>query len=109
MSCQNCSRLERTILLQRAALEQWKAAYPHDTSPVPAAAPTDISGEMQCDDLASSWREKAVLCTTKGLRDERAKHRAIVYNECADELGRSTDHKTGKRRAARAATETPKC
>jgi len=41
---------------------------------------------MDNRERAARWRRKAVLCQTQGLRDDRAMHRAIVYNECAEEL-----------------------
>jgi hypothetical protein len=36
--------------------------------------------------LVAKWRRMAILCQTEGLKDDRAMHRAIVFNENGAEL-----------------------
>jgi hypothetical protein len=44
------------------------------------------SSHTELQGLPARWRECAHLCQTTGLKDERAMHRAIVYDECAAAL-----------------------
>jgi hypothetical protein len=44
------------------------------------------SRTLPARELPDKWRLRAHLCVTEGLKDDRAKHRAIVYGECAEQL-----------------------